>query len=278
MPSENAHDDTNAVNIDATTRRPLWSSRQEHLRHRIQLRRTALEDQDTMQDNTSENDLSTESDEISTTDSVASVSINVSWVNTPRVNSSQHSNEMLLEAFLQHPYVSEIEFTDIQLADSTNSIPQTHNLEWNTNEDIQPEYVLHSMSNDLYEGNAVQHQDRISKMINSWAMNTGIDIVASTMGVYDTDNRSLSILDIIGQGTQSKSIYIAFVLFEDCHRRNSWHDRLLQSGSKLQRLAKFAKYNQQLLQAQFNINSQVYLLGTSSIDMYPPQFEFEFRI
>jgi hypothetical protein len=231
-----------------------------------------------MQDNTSENDLSTESDEISTTDSVASVSINVSWVNTPRVNSSQHSNEMLLEAFLQHPYVSEIEFTDIQLADSTNSIPQTHNLEWNTNEDIQPEYVLHSMSNDLYEGNAVQHQDRISKMINAWATFACIDVVSSTIGVYDTENRSVSILDIIGQDATSKEIYIAFVLFEDSDDTSSWRDKLRQSESKIARLCKFAKYNQRLLQTQFNINTRAYLLCTSSTEIYPPRFEFEFRI
>jgi hypothetical protein len=273
MPTRSDHDNTTAFNLDVSTRRPVWSSRQEHLRHRMELRRRVVEDQGIVQGNESENDLMTESDDVSTTDSMTSVSINVSWVNNPRVNHSQHSNEMVLEAFLRHPYVSEIQFTE-----SIYPLSDRHSLEWNTSENIRPDYVLHSMSNVLYEGNAIQHQDRISKMINAWATFACIDVVSSTIGVYDTENRSVSILDIIGQDATSKEIYIAFVLFEDSDDTSSWRDKLRQSESKIARLCKFAKYNQRLLQTQFNINTRAYLLCTSSTEIYPPRFEFEFRI
>jgi hypothetical protein len=113
-------------------------------------------------------------------------------------------------------------------------------------------------------------------MVNNWTSRLNFETVASTIGVYDKDNISVSVLDMIVQDIYSKKLSIVFVLFEDSV--HTWHERLDQPRSKIQILCDFAEYNQRLLLNQYNISVSAYLLATSSVEAYAAEFEFEFRI
>ena len=276
MSTRSEHDETDHSNSQVSTRRPYWSSRQEHLRHPRAIWQQDVEDADVMHDNTTEEDTTTESDEVSTLSELTTSPlpmINLHWINTPRVNTRGHVHEMSLHAFLHHPRVSCIEVIE---RCCNSDVSNTKILQWNTLDDITPKYVAHSMSSIVYKDDTQRHEERITNMVNNWTFKSNFQIVASTIGVYDNDNGSVSVLDMIIQDVNSKELSIAFVVFEDSV--HTWRERLKHPESKLQILFHFAKYNQLLLLHQYNICATAYLLATSSVQADASQFEFEFRI
>jgi hypothetical protein len=276
MTNPSVHDETDHSDFEVSTRRPHWSSSLEYLRHRIALRRQATEDADAIAVDRRDEDMNAESDEESTS-STLTISplpmINLNWVNTVQMNSRDCVHDISLHAFLHHPRVGSIEVSERCCEGNVN---KRHVLQWNSIDNITPKYVMHSMSNIVYNDDARRHQNRINVMVNNWTSRLNFETVASTIGVYDKDNISVSVLDMIVQDIYSKKLSIVFVLFEDS--AHTWHERLDEPSSKIQKLSDFAKYNQRLLLNQYNISVSAYLLATSSVEAYAAEFEFEFRI
>jgi hypothetical protein len=201
-----------------------------------------------------------------------SVSVQVFWVNVAHAQTPPYINEMKVVGFLKHPHVSCIVVAE-ELCETSQVMQRL--LRWDNIDHVRPTHLLHSLSSDLYNNTQVEHDRRLREMTDVWQRENSVEIIATTLGVYDEKHNCIVVIDKILQHAMTREICLLFPIFEKTSDEYPWRQEWANHGSRISYLRNHVVYVKKLLEKQYNLSVQAWIVGSSSREETPLHFEFE---